>query len=137
MTLTERAQAILNGESAFAIKVEKLKSDMAWLMDNVGEVVQLTGYRLDDQVLTHALVSAGVSVVPLVRTKHSTASRASIAEITNDRYDLKKTETSRTTSVSAETFLGGWSKSELVQYVLDHEVPVDPLDMPGFTQSAA
>ena len=60
--------------------------------------------------------------------------------LTLERYGLKLSQPGL--FVSADEFLSSkllddWSHSELVQYILDHEVPVDPHDMLDGMQKAA
>ncbi|MDJ0614891.1 MAG: hypothetical protein QNJ29_14580 [Rhizobiaceae bacterium] len=95
-----------------------------------GEVVhQSTSFELADQVLTHLLITAGVDFD--LFEDGSARGRESIRSITSDRYGLKLIFGSN--GLAARDLLAGWSIDALVQYVLDHEVPVDPRDIPGFS----
>lgn len=98
-----------------------------------GETVhQETGFGLADQVLTHLLVRAGVAFDLIVNNLPS--DRNSIQSITADRYGLDIVSDAQ--GLDAEHLLANWSVDALVQYVLDHEVPADPRDFPGFDDLA-
>ena len=95
-----------------------------------GESVhQTTGFGLADQVMTHLLVTSGAPFDLIVRDLP--ADRDSIHAITVDRYGL--VDVSEGEGLIAADLLAGWPIEALVQYVLDHEVPIDPRDMPGFS----
>lgn len=96
-----------------------------------GETVhQLTGFGLADQVMTHLLVTAGVPFDLIARDLP--ADRDSIRVITAERYGLAHVDEGE--GLVADDLIDGWPVEALVQYVLDHEVPIDPRDMPGFTE---
>jgi hypothetical protein len=98
-------------------------------------LVQASGHALEDQVLTHALVASGVPF-RLVASKNIGRDR-SISTITRERYGLSMNDDRDNRDgmddmvLEARDLLKGWLDEALVQYVLDHEVPVDPADMPG------
>ena len=139
----------------------ELQKRIELVTDIFGDFVLATSFSLSDQVLIHALVSNG-RVPPLHCSQAITADKASLKAITAERYDLKF-QSSDEPVVSIEKFkeptttqepakfiaidrknsiinidlLADWTTEELVSYVLDHEVPVDPCDMPGFISKAA
>lgn len=97
-------------------------------------LVQATGYGLADQVLTHALVTTGMAFDLLPTSEGRRLERASVRAITHERYALSLNagrDCSDDMVLEARDLLKGWPQDGLVQYVLDHEVPVDPVDMPG------
>ena len=126
---------IVEFASEFDRKRERLMQRMSRLTRQEAEIVQESGFALADQVVTHALVSAGAK--RLVIEDQSQPAKAGVREITLDRYGLKLGSSRAGLKVSASSVLKGWSNADMVQYVLDHEVPVDPADMPGAIQRAA
>jgi len=127
------------------------------IANTFGNIVFRTGFSLADQVLTHALVSArlNVSFIKSDANEKPDANLASLQQITADLYGLRfddRIDENAEIIISADEFTGkksgyigkdaqtmliqvnpvsDWSYEELVQYVLDHEVPVNPADMPG------
>lgn len=96
-----------------------------------GETVhQTTEFGLVDQVMTHLLVTAGIEFDLIVNERLS--DRQSIRSITVDRYGLEVQNKSQ--GLDASSALQHWPVEALVQYILDHEVPVDPRDIPGFEE---
>ena len=110
-----------------------------------------TGFSLADQVLTHALVTgrANVEFVIDLDAAKKKAVLESLREITRETYAL---ELKKRLSKSVEAVLvsdnvdryiakdkvhnlltinplADWTASQLVEYILAHEVPVDPADM--------
>ncbi|MEM7291275.1 MAG: hypothetical protein AAF412_13050 [Pseudomonadota bacterium] len=104
-------------------------------------LVQVTGFGLRDQVLTHALIAANVSFEIVGEEGSRTPLRDSLRQITLDRYGLLPADAlvydADVMVLEADDVLSGWHENDLVQYVLDHEVPVDSRDMPGFGKNAA
>ncbi|MEO0909630.1 MAG: phosphoadenosine phosphosulfate reductase family protein [Pseudomonadota bacterium] len=124
-------------------------------------LVLRTRFSLADQVLAHALVSNQIKVKFVADTKSVKAGSDTLRKITIETYglDFNAGEASKDDTVisSAEfskeytDFIGqeaiskqlqvnpiiDWSYQELVDYVLAHEVPVNPADMPGFAEKAA
>ena len=101
-----------------------------------GETLQqASGFNLADQVLTHALVAASVPFEIAMTNEAMRPQRQSISAITRDRYDLQFSKDdvcdADTMVLEAKDVLHNWDETALVQYVLDHEIPVDLLDMPG------
>lgn len=91
-------------------------------------IVQMSRFGLADQVLTHTLMQSGLSfeLYPVAGTH-----KASLIEITSERYDLVLREGLHPEAfvVDAQKLLGDADHAQLVQYILDHEVPVDPDDI--------
>ena len=103
------------------------------------KVLQRTEFTLADQVLSHMLVSLGIDVHLEAKTR-SAKKRWSTARLTLERYDLKLSQPGLVTSadiLASANLLFDWSHEDLVQYVLDHEVPVDPQDMAEGLEYAA
>lgn len=96
---------------------------------------QKSDLGLADQVLTHALIAAGTSFGVSGEEGSPGKSRETLASITYDRYGVEiGTDGSAPADayvLVASDLLKHWPEDALVQYVLDHEVPVDPRDMPG------
>lgn len=110
-----------------------------------------TGFGLADQVLTHAIITSSANVefvVDLDATKSSGVLR-SLKEITRETYALdfkaKLSDEVETVLESTQSDhyiskdkvrslltinpLADWNQKALVEYILAHEVPVDPADM--------
>ncbi len=118
---------------AFALEKQAL-SVVLYLkrLQRSGELLhQHTEFEIRDQVMTHLLVTAGVEF-DLLEAPSPAPERASIRSITRERYGLALKPGSD--GVDAKELLVDWPIDALVQYVLDHEVPVDPRDMPGFEE---
>ena len=112
-----------------------------------------TGFSLADQVLTHALVTgrANVEIVIDLDAAKKKDVLDSLREITRETYAL---EFKKRMSKGVEAVLvsdnvdqyiakdkvhnlltinplADWTSAQLVEYILAHEVPVDPADMAG------
>jgi len=88
-----------------------------------------TSFSLADQVLTHALLTSQANVefvIDLDANKQSAVIN-SLREITRETYglDLKR----RVHNLLTINPLADWSARDLIDYVLAHEVPVDPADI--------
>ena len=139
-------------------------SDRIELLENAfAKIVFRTRFSLADQVLLHALVSsrAKVSIVSLIDLDCVGPTLASLVGITKDLYGLelgseaaKDVDLVLSNDVQSEVggefirpdpfgdahrihLLADWRRDQLVEYVLAHEVPVNPEDMPGFKKRAA
>ncbi len=110
-----------------------------------------TGFSLADQVLTHALVSTRANVDFVIDLDASKKANVleSLCYITRETYalDLKKRLSNGVEAVlvsdNVDRYiakdkvhnlltinpLADWDARELIEYVLAHEVPVDPADM--------
>lgn len=109
----------------------------------------VSSFSLADQILTYALISSGLRDVTQFRTDMAlTSAKGSLRSITEERYAVTfetrgdtdgktKSGSPKPVRLTSSDILGDWSQSSLVAYVLDHEIPVDPFDMPGFTAKAA
>lgn len=114
-----------------------------------------TSFSLSDQVLTHALLTSRANVefvIDLDAVKKQDIIE-SLKEITRETYglDLKRRLSKDVEAVLAsdnvDTYiakdkvlnlltinpLADWSSKDLVDYVLAHEVPVDPADIAALT----
>ncbi|MEM9278127.1 MAG: hypothetical protein AAGA76_06110 [Pseudomonadota bacterium] len=137
-------------------------ADRLELIENTfGRIAFRSGFTLADQVLTHALVSnkTRFETVLLAGGTRSGANHESVQNITRDLYDLKFKDglsndielvlatdhpgkgefierDSKGTTLLVNP-LADWSNEKLVEYVLAHEVPVNPEDMPGFSSKVA
>lgn len=138
-----------------------LQERLEFLTNSFDNITMRTQFSLADQVLLHGLVSIGANVDFVTIAVSNNANTQSLIKITQDAYDVsfennmdsatqllldsniriaKKTSFAGRDAVSgviAINPLADWSQAQLVQYVLDHEVPVNPEDMPGFVSRAA
>ncbi len=110
-----------------------------------------TGFSLSDQVLTHALVTTRANiefVIDLDASKGKEALR-SLQKITRETYDLefkhrlssgvemvfdsnpsdRYISKDKVRNLLTINPLADWNSKALVEYVLAHEVPVDPIDI--------
>ena len=146
--------------------VQRLKrfdlADRLELIANTFDGLALrTRFSLADQVLAHALVSNQIKLKFVADTSSAKPGTDTLKKITVETYgmDFGADEVGKEGTVisSAEfskeytDFIGqeaiskqlqvnpviDWSYQELVDYVLAHEVPVNPADMPGFAEKAA
>lgn len=124
-------------------------------LELIGNEFELVGFRtsfdLADQVLTHALITSRANVefvIDLDATKNESLLR-SLQTITKETYglDFKKRFSSKVDAVLTTGDIGDyvskdkvrnllainpvadWTSKELVDYVLAHEVPVNPQDI--------
>ena len=129
-----------------------LSERLQYLQQNGHKPLFRSAMTLADQVITHALVAleGGKGDVRFVDVS---SARESLGRITQERYALafeapgadRSGIVISTDGRLVETGGGGlrvnpvadWPVARLIAYVLDHEVPVDPGDMPGIAREAA
>ncbi|MEM9332896.1 MAG: hypothetical protein AAGA53_16365 [Pseudomonadota bacterium] len=138
--------------------------DRIELIENTfNKIVFKTRFSLADQVLLHALISsrANVRIVSLIDLQSASSTVQSLIGITKDLYGLALEGNALsnvdlvlavdgmnedgTEFIQSNPFdtahrinpLADWSQEQLIDYVLAHEVPVNPDDMPGVSKHAA
>lgn len=97
------------------------------------KLVQVSEFKLADQVLTHAIVASDVAFDLVKRNGSYGDVHSSLSSMTAERYGLTfqvaEDVSQNDTELDASILLKNWSREELIQYVLDHEVPVNPADI--------
>lgn len=145
-TPTSRTQNFLQRMARFDLY------DRLELIGNEFDVMGFrTGFSLADQVLTHALITNRSDVEFVVDLDASKPKKVleSLRNITRETYafDLKKRLSKNIEAVlvsdNVDKYiakdkvhnlltinpLADWTSAQLIEYVLAHEVPVDPTDM--------
>lgn len=131
-----------------------LSERLQYLQQNGHKPLFRSAMTLADQVITHALVAleGGKGDVRFVDVS---SARESLGRITQERYALvfeapgadrsglvistdgRLVETGAESGGLRVNPVADWPVARLIAYVLDHEVPVDPCDMPGIAREAA
>lgn len=133
-----------------------LQERLDFLVNAFRQPVFRSVFGLSDQVLTHALVSSNLIGSNLqTEARKQVGTRESLARITEERYAVSfrsegatdadlviagTGELVRTDPITGTLIVNpvaDWTEDQKVSYVLDHEVPVDPADMPGVLHEAA
>ena len=156
------ATLITAGSSADTRELRRILSGMS-LEDRL-EYISRVGsghllvsrFRLADQVIAHGLVTVlqGRDVFRYAAASHD-LSRESLRRITEERYGLSfggelpmrgdvvvagdgpLVQVDKASGAIVINPVADWSADQLIAHVLDHEVPVDPRDMPGLVREAA
>lgn len=128
-----------------------LEDRLELIGNEYGKMGFRTGFGLADQVLTHAIITsrANVDFVVDLDAKKSSSVLRSLKDITRETYALEfKSRLSDDVETVLESAQSGtyiakdkvrnlltinpladWNRKALIEYILAHEVPVDPADM--------